>query len=142
MAKRTRKILSTLSAYLKGTKMSYLQQGDVLFHPVTIPNETQLTRELSPVVQHGEHTGHKHQIWDHGMEVGFFRETEMPQVHEVNWKLFRNPSTGDRYLKVIDKPVDLKHEEHKTISIPPGEYKIGIVREYDHFKEESREVVD
>lgn len=37
---------------------------------------------------------------------------------------------------------DVIHQEHGTISLPPGNYVRGIVREYDHFAEESREVRD
>ena len=34
------------------------------------------------------------------------------------------------------------HEEHHAVEIPPGDYQIGTVREYDHFKEEARRVID
>lgn len=37
---------------------------------------------------------------------------------------------------------DVVHEEHRTITLPAGEYDRLIVREYDHFAEESRAVVD
>lgn len=37
---------------------------------------------------------------------------------------------------------ELKHEEHKPIIIPKGFYKKEIVKEYDHWLEESREVID
>ena len=41
-----------------------------------------------------------------------------------------------------DEDCELYHEEHKTIVIPKGYYKKDIVMEYDHFLEESREVID
>lgn len=34
------------------------------------------------------------------------------------------------------------HEEHKTITVPPGEYERMIVQEFDPFEEEVREVRD
>jgi hypothetical protein len=34
------------------------------------------------------------------------------------------------------------HEEHDPITIPPGDYVIGTVLEYDHFAEEARKVID
>jgi hypothetical protein len=34
------------------------------------------------------------------------------------------------------------HEEHHAVAIPPGDYLIGIVREFDHFAGESRRVID
>lgn len=40
------------------------------------------------------------------------------------------------------KGTTVKHEEHNPIKLPPGEYDISIVREYDHFAEEARQVID
>lgn len=34
------------------------------------------------------------------------------------------------------------HEEHGPISVPAGEYERTIVREYDPFEEEVREILD
>lgn len=45
---------------------------------------------------------------------------------------------------VLDAPdgTDVTHQEHHTISLPPGQYERRIVREYDHWAEEAREVLD
>ena len=110
--------------------MKYFQQGDCLFFETMIPKVT-LERSDNPILQHGEHTGHKHAL--RFMHEGK-RTTPLFEV-------LTNKETGSRYLK-IGEPADLVHEEHKTIAVPPGEYEIRIVREYDHFKEEAREVVD
>ncbi len=50
----------------------------------------------------------------------------------------------DGGLMVLDAPdgTDVTHQEHNTISLPPGQYDRHIVVEYDHFAEESREVRD
>jgi hypothetical protein len=48
---------------------------------------------------------------------------------------------GGKYIDVKKDSV-LSHEEHNTISITAGIYKIGIVQEYDHFAEEARNVAD
>lgn len=45
-------------------------------------------------------------------------------------------------LFVHSKGSELFHEEHKTLEIPEGFYKLDIVKEYDHFLEESRRVID
>lgn len=34
------------------------------------------------------------------------------------------------------------HEEHYPVEVPPGDYQVGRVREYDHFAEEARRVID
>jgi hypothetical protein len=37
---------------------------------------------------------------------------------------------------------DVAHEEHRAITLPPGDYDRLITLEYDHFAEESRPVAD
>ena len=103
-----------------GVDMTYIQQGDVLLFEENIP--TDLVSENTNIVQHGKATGHSHRL----------PESETVYVH---------PKTKERYLKLV-KPAILKHEEHNPIEIPPGTYRIGIVKEYDHFLEESRNVAD
>lgn len=101
--------------------MKQYQQGDVVLHTVAIP-ETAKKKELkNGIVQHGEATGHAHKL------TGNFEYFETPQK--------------TRHLRLLE-PVALTHEEHNKIIIPPGEYRIGIVTEYDHFDEEARQVVD
>jgi hypothetical protein len=110
--------------------MTYLQQGDVILESIKIPSE-QLEVSFNHILQHGEHTGHKHAL----------RFMHDAKRSSPQFEVLTNKETGSRYLK-IGEPADLVHEEHKTIAVPPGEYEIRIVREYDHFKEEAREVVD
>jgi len=37
---------------------------------------------------------------------------------------------------------ELTHDEHKQVTVAPGEYTRSIVNEYDHFKEEATKVED
>ena len=48
---------------------------------------------------------------------------------------------GTRYVRV-ETETPLRHEEHKEILLPPGEYRVGFVQEYDHLAEEARAVID
>lgn len=73
------------------------------------------------VLAEGEVTGHYHaatagdaEVWDSGDGV----ELSAPNGSEI------------------------EHQEHRTISVPPGEYDRTIVREYDPFEEAAREVAD
>lgn len=125
----------------------FFQQGDVLFHQSELPNNLEVI--TSPVIQEGEHTGHAHRIvmFRHGEEfcgVGqaATMQNKANELYHPNWEMLLDKSTGTRYLKVADEPIEVSHEEHKTISVPPGKYRIEIVREYDHFLEEARKVVD
>lgn len=90
-----------------------LRQGDVLILQVdSLPaNIKPVKREKNNVVlAHGEVTGHSHRI---------------PSRHATLYKT----EADQRYMRVT-APVQLKHEEHSTVKIPPGNYQIRIHKEY------------
>ena len=99
--------------------MTYFEQGDVLIKEVkAIPVDAEKTD--NKVLAHGE-SGHLHQF-----------KGDTAQMFVLN---------DMTYMRVFkDTPID--HEEHKTIILPPGDYQINRVKEWDHFKEESRYVAD
>lgn len=102
------------------------RQGDVLIVPVEkLPSElTPVKREAGrAVLAHGELTGHAHAIANK-------RAT-----------LFRDPKLNEMFMLVEgDKPVALKHDEHKTIDVPPGRYK--VIRQREYSPEAIRNVAD
>ena len=102
------------------------RQGDVLIVPVAKPKATleKIGRENGRVIlAHGEVTGHAHAIKDK-------RAT-----------LFRDPKLNAVFLNVTgDAPVALEHEEHDTISLPPGDYQ--VIRQREYTPEEIRNVAD
>lgn len=103
------------------------QQGDVIVVPVdAIPSDANKVgidpRKNGYVLAYGEATGHAHVIEDIA-GVEFFEKD------------------GMFYLK-NDRPVVITHEEHKPITLPPGVWRSYRVREYDHWNEEARHVVD
>jgi hypothetical protein len=103
---------------IKGETM-LIQQGDVL----VIKVEKVIGKKLKHLtLAEGEVTGHSHKITEGEAEL-----------YEEN---------GVLYLRVNSEKAVLTHEEHHAVEIPKGDYKIGIVREYDHFFEEARNVVD
>jgi hypothetical protein len=90
----------------------HVRQGDVLIVAVDrVPDDAlPVTRDHGRVVlAYGEVTGHAHAIRAHGAAL-----LERDAV---------------RYLRV-DAPVELEHEEHATIELPPGDFKVVIQREY------------
>lgn len=95
-----------------------IQQGDVLISSVVKIKGKKLKHKI---LAEGEHTGHKHQL-----TIG---EGELYE------------DDGTLYLHCETKCV-ITHEEHGKVTVPIGDYKIGIVREYDHFAEEARNVQD
>lgn len=92
------------------------RQGDVLIVPVAaLPKKlVPIERENGRVVlAHGEVTGHAHAIKDRDVA------------------LFRDPKLAAVFMHVsADGPVALEHDEHGSISIPPGDYQIIRQREY------------
>ena len=100
----------------------YKQQGDVLFFRVdSIPNKATLYKNGNRIiVAEGEATGHSHKIVD------------QCEAYTLEQELF---------IKA-NKPVRVLHEEHNTIVLDVGTWRVAKVREYDHFLEESREVID
>ena len=99
------------------------RQGDILIIPVTykIIGE-KLPRENGRVIlAHGESTGHSHSI-------------ESKRAHLY--------TDGEKILLRVngETPVNLTHEEHSTISIPPGNYK--VIRQREYTPERIRHVVD
>lgn len=104
----------------KKKEPGYLQQGDVLMKPVgSIPAGAK--RLPSRVLREGEHTGHKH-----------LATAEDVVLFEVEGVMYARVPSGSPVV----------HEEHRTVFMPPGDYRIDAVREYDHFAEEIREVMD
>ena len=89
------------------------RQGDVLVWPVQkIPGSAAAgARDNGKIVlAYGEVTGHSHSIAE--------ASTELLEYE------------GARYLRVPTEGAKLKHEEHGTIALAPGEYRIVTQREY------------
>ena len=98
----------------------WYQQGDVTIKPVAaIPEDA--TALDSRVLAEGEATGHKH----------------LAEAQDVSLFLY----DGILFMRA-PKGTTVVHEEHRVLEIPPGDYQIGTVREYDHFGEQARAVID
>jgi len=78
-------------------------------------------KSCGKVLAEGEATGHTHRL----------------QYSEV----FEESPTLRTFIVTRDDEV-VTHEEHKPIPIAKGRRCAGQVREYDHFEEEARTVVD
>ena len=99
--------------------MIYYQQGDVLIRQTDSVKGKKLDHLT---LAEGEATGHHHTVTKGDAEL--------------------YEKKGTLYLKVISDEAELTHQEHKKIILPRGEYEIDIVREYDHFTEETRRALD
>lgn len=101
-------------------KPDWYQQGDVLIKPVaSIPEGANPVG--TRVLREGEATGHAHRATGEGVQLF---------IH------------GDTLYMRVEGGTEVVHEEHKPVTVPPGLYEIGAVREYDHFEEMTRPVFD
>ena len=98
------------------------RQGDVLIVPCEIPSDAKPCRRKRIVLAEGEVTGHAHEI----------AVKDRPKVREYG-------NDGTMYLKIA-APSELTHQEHSTITIPPGTYQ--VVRQREYSPEEIRRVQD
>lgn len=98
------------------TEGKLYRQGDVLIRRVsTIPNtaKTPVPKDGGRVIlAYGEVTGHAHAV------IGpvEFLATDLAEMNR-------------RFLKV-EKEAQVVHEEHDTITLPPGLYEVRRQREY------------
>ena len=91
------------------------RQGDVLLELIEADPRSRPHRPVPRdagrvVLAYGEATGHAHAIEDASAEL----------IELEN---------GDRFL-VTERGVSLRHEEHDTIELPPGAYRVIRQREY------------
>lgn len=107
-------------------KPQLYRQGDVLLVAVdSAPSDARSVRRQGGrlVLAEGEVTGHAHAVLD--------ESAELVTVEEAT----------ELYLLVHGtEPVELVHEEHGTVAVPPGAYEVRRQREYA--PDEIRRVAD
>ena len=86
-----------------------LRQGDVLLMTASIPAGA--AKLPHRTLAHGEVTGHSHRVED-AADVELFEKD------------------GTLYLRVRGEGAAILHQEHGTVTAPPGEYKVWRQREY------------
>lgn len=106
------------------------RQGDVLM--VLVKDLPAGLDEVTPragrvVLQHGEATGHAHAFYDRGVKV--FAPKGAAKAARPT------------YLQVVRKTALLKHEEHETVKLPPGIYRLPTQVEHSD-ADEPRVVAD
>ena len=119
MAKKSKKKSKKTTIKAAGERKLF-QHGDVLIFTGDIPADVVPAKDN--ILAEGEATGHMHRL--SGSDV---------EVLQLGDKLFARVRSGD---------AKVTHEEHDTIALPPGDYQIGRVQEFDHFAEEARNVAD
>lgn len=106
--------------------MQFKHQGDIPFFPHTGEikgNKVEHTGSI--VLALGEKTGHKHVI-----------STVNPNDLQA-WKQLEGG-----WIITLKTEGTLVHNQHGTLTIAPGTYRIGQEREHDYFSEVTRKVID
>lgn len=124
------------------------QQGDVLL--VAVPNKEVLNikekyhtkthedQEGKVVLAEGEATGHHHRFEIDRLDPDVF----ISSFHSRPSYFRRSIGRFPEYINIEGGEATLYHEEHNSLSIPPGLYRRSIVREFDHIGNSTRAVVD
>ncbi|WP_414622343.1 hypothetical protein [Calothrix sp. CCY 0018] len=88
--------------------MKPYRQGDVILLPV---KQVEGKKSLHLILAQGEVTGHKHRISEGDAQL-YAEDTNL-------------------YLSVFSEKAKLVHEEHGSICVPQGNWKVLIQREYE-----------
>ena len=110
-------------------KMKVFQHGDVIIKQASDGmiqhlkdrGLDRLHQKTDGILAGGETTGHAHRV-----------EGDV-ELYEMGEKIL---------MRVLSGNARVVHEEHTLQEIPPGDYEVDIVQEYDPFKEEARRVAD
>lgn len=104
----------------------FIHQGDIPFHPFNGAITGTLQKHSGSVVLAlGEKTGHKHII-----------STLNPNDLQA-WKQLEGG-----WIITLKTEGTLVHNQHGTLTVAPGTYRVGQEREYDYFQEVTRQVID
>jgi len=103
--------------------MTIYAQGDILIEKVAYAKAGAaigVDPDGAVVLARGEVTNHRHAFYGGG--VTMFRDDAL--ARDMPAELYIG------HIKVGDGGAELKHEEHATITLPPGNYRIRRQREW------------
>ena len=106
-----------------------------------IPKQKNRNFPTGNIIAEGEISGHKHQLIGNGqVYVGmhYIRRARIPEAafltHSIN-------DINELWFKA-DDDLEIVHEEHKTLEIPKGIYKVTKEQEFNPFKEINEKILD
>ena len=136
---------------VKKVKYTKYQQGDVVMYKLSDEDFKDYSNEekgssyntesyfgqtnTKAVLAFGEVTGHTHRV----------EMSEMLKDAGVKLHMNYNGQAGKdvpQAFEVLNEPVELQHEEHDTVTLPPGNYVVKIVREFNHITRRAQYVAD
>ena len=136
----------------KEIKYTKYQQGDVVMYKLndedfkTFSNEDKAGEDY-PIVNYAGRTDTK-AIFAFGEVTGHTHRVEMSEMLKdagVSLHMNYNSEAGvdvPNAFEVHNESVELQHEEHDTITLPPGNYVVKLVREFNHITRRAQYVAD
>lgn len=102
--------------------MNIYRQGDILFVEVeeAVSGRTVRRKNGRIIVAEGEATGHAHAIATPGVKL----------IERVEPDPARLVEQFHAHYLVADKPFEVVHEEHDTVELPAGTFRVVRQREY------------
>lgn len=100
---------------MKRPKLKTYRQGDVVIEQIEALPPAGLKRQPPGriILAHGEVTGHHHAI---------------EERDAADW--WKEEKGDTQFLAVNEAGATLTHQEHATIALPPGNYRVRRQREY------------
>ena len=128
------------------------QQGDVVMYKLSDEDFKEYSNEnksgdaypindykgqsnTKAVLAFGEVTGHTHRV----------EMSDMLKDAGVSLHMDYNRKAGvdvPNAFEIHNESVELQHEEHDTVTLPPGNYVVKIVREFNHITRRAQYVAD
>ena len=134
----------TYTKYQQGDVVMYRLNNDEDFEKYvkTSENSNSYTSETykgqtntKAIFAFGEVTGHTHRV-----EMSEMLENAGVTLH-MGWTKKPGVDVPDAF-EVTGANVEVQHEEHDTILLPPGKYVVRIVREFNHITRRAQNVAD
>lgn len=109
--------------------MTWYRHGDVIIRPISkeeYDGLSGLTVKKDYVLAYGEATGHHHKL----------------KAKSGGAQVMVAPGTTEAQAFSLKEGTELVHEEHRTITIPKGYYKVEFEKEYEPLEQVQRRVYD
>ena len=138
-----------LNTRLKRTTTVMYRHGDLLIQKINamppsafpIPKQKTHNFPTGSTLAEGEISGHKHQLIGDGQVFVGMHYINRPRHPTTAFLTHSINDVKELYFKA-NSDLEIIHEEHKTLKIPQGVYKVTKERQFDPFKNKNKPVVD
>ena len=125
------------------------RQGDLLITKINaiptltfpIPKQKNRNFPTGNIIAEGEISGHTHQLIGDGQVFVGMHYVNRPRHHTTAFLTHSINDVKELYF-IANSDLEIIHEEHKTLKIPQGVYKVTKERQFDPFKNKNKLVVD